>query len=402
MKIGLITHLPLWPFSGGSSFRVYKYVKEMCKKHEVYAIAPMDRSVSIKEVKKQFGPNLHFYPFEKFEVSRFVKQKELRYSLFALLNINKIIKIHKKNILDVVVCHNSICVPPALILKKLYDVPYILDIVDIVTGYSQKMSENKLKNSVHKLLFELLFFKMEKKFAREASKTIAITEELANNLEAKNFVIVHDGVNLKKFKPAKNKNKIKKKLKLTDKKIIIFTSILDPCQNPKVIVNAASHVAKKIPNVRFVFTGKGTSVPSLKELIKKKKLEEYFIFTGWLPMKEFLDYLRVSDLGLVTHPNTIASRVMFPIKLSEYWAMKIPAVVSNLPQLKKAVTKSGGGFLFNPEKPKELADKIILVFNSDMGKMGKGGRKLVEKEYDWDKVSIQFVEEVERLIKFKR
>lgn len=402
MKIGLITHLPLWPFSGGSSFRVYRYVKEMCKKHEVYAVAPRDKKVSIAEVKKQFGPNLHFYPFEKFEVSRFVKQKQIRYGLFALLSINKIIEIHKKHGLDVVVCHNSICVPPALVLKKLFGVPYILDIVDIVTGYSQKMSENNVKNYINKVLFKLIFLNMEKSFARWANKTISITEELSKALEVKEFSVVHDGINLKTFTVRKNKKQIKKRLKLEKKKIVIFTSILDPCQNPEIIVNAAPEIIKKIPNVVFIFTGKGTSIPSLKELIKRKKLEKHFIFTGWLEMDDFLDYLSIADIGLVTHPDNLSGRVMFPIKLSEYWAMKMPAVISNLPQLQKVVKKSGGGLLFDPASPKDLAEKIILAFNSNMKKMGQGGKKLIEREYDWDKVSMRFVEEVEKLIKFKR
>lgn len=395
MKIGLITHMPLWPFSGGSSFRVYKYVKEMCKKHQVYAIAPADESVSIENVKKQFGKNFHFYPFKKFRVSRFVKEKELRYIGFALLSANKIREIHKKNKLDLVVCHNSICAPPAFILKKFYNVPYVLDIVDIVTGYSEANSENKIRNFFFKMLFKLVFFKIEKMFAREAIKTIAITDELGKSLDIKKYSVVHDGIDLKRFDFKKKDKKLREKFR--GRKVVVFTSILDPVQNPEIIVYAAEHVVKKIPNILFLIIGKGSSVLFLKKIINEKNLEKNVVLTGWVNHEDLPSYISVSDLGLVTHPNNLSSRVMFPIKLLEYWAMKKPAIVSDLPQLRKVVKKSKSGILFNPGNCEDLANKICLAFKSDMKKMGERGRKLVEKEYDWDKVSVQFVKEIERV-----
>jgi glycosyltransferase involved in cell wall biosynthesis len=400
MRIGLITHLPLWPFSGGSSFRVYRYVKELCKRHEVHAIAPLDKSVSLQDVKKQFGPNLRLHPFTLFEVSRFAKSKEARYSLFALLTILPLIKIHEKNKLDAVIVHNSICALPAIILKKIFRVPYVLDTVDIVTGYSERMSSSRIRNFFFRALFKSFFFRIEKKFAKEADRVIAITEELAKTLGVKSYAVVHDGVDLKKFNPGISGREIRKRLKLGGKRVVIFTSILDPCQNPEIIVHAAGYAIKKIPNIRFMLTGKGTSVPALKRLIKAKKLEEHFIFTGWIPSEKFVKYLAAAELGLVTHPATISAQVMFPIKLSEYWAMEKPAVVSDLPQLRKVVKDYENGFLFNPSSAKDLADKIVLAFSqgaAKMRKMGRNGRKLVERDYDWDKASRQFVKEVEDL-----
>lgn len=403
MRIGLITHLPLWPFSGGSSFRVYRYVKEMCDKgHKVYAIAPLDKSVSAQEVNKQFGPNLTLYPFKRFEVSRFAKSKEIRYIFFSLLTIRTAIKINRENKLDVAIAHNSICALPAIILKKFYKVPYVLDIVDIVSGYAERMSTSKTRNLFFKTLFNLAFFNIEKKFAKIADLVIAITPNLGKKLEINNFAVVHDGVDLKKFNPKTSGKEIRKKLKLEGKKVVIFVSVLDPCQNPEIIVKAAGYVVKKIANIKFVMVGKGTSVPFLKKLIKEKNLQEQFIFTGWIPPEKLPAYLAASDLGLVTHPNTISGQVMFPIKLSEYWAMEKPAVVSNLPQLRDVVKDYKNGFLFNSEDAKDLAEKIILAFRQNMKKIGRNGRKIVERDYDWDKTSRQFVKEIENLTKFKR
>ena len=56
MNVGILTYMPLWPLTGGSSLRVFKYVKEFHEQgHNVSVICP---STLEKDVKKQIGLSL--------------------------------------------------------------------------------------------------------------------------------------------------------------------------------------------------------------------------------------------------------------------------------------------------------------------------------------------------------
>jgi len=49
----------------------------------------------------------------------------------------------------------------------------------------------------------------------------------------------------------------------------------------KYLIEAASIVIEQIKSVKFFFVGEGELESELKALIKKKYLEDYFVFTGY-------------------------------------------------------------------------------------------------------------------------
>ena len=68
-------------------------------------------------------------------------------------------------------------------------------------------------------------------------------------------------------------------------------------------------------------------------------------------------------------------------------ACETPVVASDIPGVRDVI--DGAGLLVDPKNPKKLADGLLRVFaNADEVRlMGKHGRKLIERNYNWTVVT---------------
>ena len=143
----------------------------------------------------------------------------------------------------------------------------------------------------------------------------------------KNFYL-HHGVNKKKIFDApyfvdnnffKNKKNhiLKKKLNLSEKKIILFVGKLIDRKKPLDFLKLASLCAKK-KNVHFIMIGDGNLKKKCVQFINKKKLKNITI-VGFLNQKKLAEYYSIGDLFIMTSDY-------------ETWGLTInEAMASNLP-----------------------------------------------------------------------
>jgi glycosyltransferase involved in cell wall biosynthesis len=139
---------------------------------------------------------------------------------------------------------------------------------------------------------------------------------------------LHHGVNKKKIFDApyfvdnnffKNKKNhiLKKKLNLSEKKIILFVGKLIDRKKPLDFLKLASLCAKK-KNVHFIMIGDGNLKKKCVQFINKKKLKNINI-VGFLNQKKLAEYYSIGDLFIMTSDY-------------ETWGLTInEAMASNLP-----------------------------------------------------------------------
>jgi glycosyltransferase involved in cell wall biosynthesis len=75
-----------------------------------------------------------------------------------------------------------------------------------------------------------------------------------------------------------------------------------------------------------------------------------------------------------------------PNKIFEYMSASIPVICSDFPLWRKIVEANNCGICVDPENINEIAAGIqYILSNADQArKMGKNGKKAVEKEYNWE------------------
>lgn len=116
-------------------------------------------------------------------------------------------------------------------------------------------------------------------------------------------------------------------------------------------------------------------------------------YTGWQSVNElgYLDRSGVKEVlnksiaGLVVLHPIINYIDALPVKMFEYMSAGIPVIASNFPLWIDIIEENNCGLCVNPLEPKSIAKAIdYLVNNPEKAQsMGKKGRELVLKKYNW-------------------
>lgn len=380
----------LIPISGGGTPRVSSIIDALVRRgHQVSVAASINVDVRSAARLLKCDEIIRLK-----NISRLDENKMTKYFFFHPLNLSKVINGAMKARPDIIIAHNSIAGLAGLLGKKFTGCLNVVDMTDLLFEYLPSYSEIPWLHQLQKL-GEII----ENKVICKAEKTITISNTMKKILirrgaKPQNIDVVYDGVSLDVFKPQKEAAEIlKQKHAAEDKKIVMFHGVIDPQDQPEIIVDAAKMVLKVYPRTMFWLVGEGAAIPSMKEKAKKANIEKNFFFSGWIPFKDMPNFISACDVGLVILPDIMSARIRVTLKGFEYWACEKPIVVSALPALKEIVDDGVTGLFYKAGDPANLAEKICILLgekNLSM-RMGKAGRELVEKKYGWRKLSDEFV-----------
>jgi len=156
-------------------------------------------------------------------------------------------------------------------------------------------------------------------------------------------------------------------------------------QLPQLVRYLYQKLGKKI---KFTIVGDG----QLRRWLEKNLKGYPVIFTGSIPNKQIPDILQKA--GVLILPSFLEG---FPLVNIEAMASSVPVVCYDVGGCWEIVKDGETGFLVPPGDLRMFKDRIeYLVENdSERRRMGRNGRKLVERKYSWKK-SVVKVEEVYR------
>lgn len=101
----------------------------------------------------------------------------------------------------------------------------------------------------------------------------------------------------------------------------------------QVAVEAVSILRQRWPAIRLEVLGEGEYLPTLRALTSALELDGSVFFTGFLPWHEAMKRIGAADVGIVPVLPDGYGHLLLPMKLLDYAAMAVPAVVSRLPTI---------------------------------------------------------------------
>jgi len=154
-----------------------------------------------------------------------------------------------------------------------------------------------------------------------------------------------------------------------------------------ILIEAFHFVKRHYPNLKLVLIGDNKSRPVHKDIlrkIEKYQLQDSIIFSGHINAKHIPRYLIGAKILALARPDNIQAKGGFPTKLGEYLATGKPVVVTKVGDIPNFIQDGINGYLSEPNS-KEFANKIIDVLrNYNMAvKIGEAGKKLAEKEFNY-------------------
>jgi glycosyltransferase involved in cell wall biosynthesis len=123
----------------------------------------------------------------------------------------------------------------------------------------------------------------------------------------------------------------------------------------------AANILKEHKNIKFLIIGQGKEKEKLQTL--NETLDTQVNFLGIMPYEEMISYLKQSDIGL----NAIKGHAIQSItnKLSDYICTNTPILnCAENKEVQDLIEDNEIGFNYTSENPKELAEKILMLYNN--------------------------------------
>ena len=150
-------------------------------------------------------------------------------------------------------------------------------------------------------------------------------------------------------------------------------------------------VLKKMSNVTFYWVGDG---PYRDYVLTSLKKYENFKWLGHLQYPEKVrDYLSEIDIYAL-----ISGIDMSPLTLLEAQLMEKPVIATKVGGIPELMKENETGFLIKRGDSQDLMEKISLLLDDESKRksMGLRGRKFVEENYSWKKISSNFVDTIKK------
>jgi glycosyltransferase involved in cell wall biosynthesis len=138
-------------------------------------------------------------------------------------------------------------------------------------------------------------------------------------------------------------------------------------------------------DVHFTCVGGGPGLPSLRQMLIDKNLEDMMNFTGRIPDPQLLEILSTADVCVNPDKPCAMNDISTMIKIMEYMALAKPIVQFDL---KEGRASAGGASLYadNSAMAAGFAEKIVWLLDHPEQRhaIGEIGRKRVEDQLAWN------------------
>jgi glycosyltransferase involved in cell wall biosynthesis len=192
---------------------------------------------------------------------------------------------------------------------------------------------------------------------------------LKNVLPSLKTEVVSNGVDNLKFKRI-NPNSLIDKFKIKGQcKKIVFVGRLHPEKNVETLVKS---LKQEYPNVQAVIAGFGYMQDSLESTANKLNLKEDIIFCGKVSDNDLIKVYSLCDIFV--SPSLAELEGM---AILEAMSCKNPIVIADSKESAAVQFVKENGFLFEPENPRDLARKILILLKDK-----KLRRKMAQNSLD--------------------
>lgn len=287
--------------------------------------------------------------------------------IFFLLYI--LFRLRKKEIRFIHCAQLRSIGPVCLLLKIFFGIPYG---VHVYGGERSKYADKPLwRSSIKPIL-------------KNARQVFAISRWTAQQfmeygVPEKKVSIVAPPVDTDRFHPEEDRDSVRKKLDINDRKVLLTVCRLDPHKGTDMVIWALPELIEDFPEVLFVVGGSGRMEEKLKAMAEELNVSSNVRFIGRVPDEDLNEWYSASDIFIM--PSRIGvgkDRGIegFGIVYLEANLCGRPVIGGRSGGVPDAVEEGVNGFLVDPESPTEIAGAVRCMFGDPAlaDRMGESGR----------------------------
>lgn len=164
---------------------------------------------------------------------------------------------------------------------------------------------------------------------------------------------------------------------------IVYLGALDRLRRIDFLLRMFQMVLMQKPEAKLWLVGGSEKLEDLSFLHNEAKrlgVKDGVIFTGFLPRRKALAYVRKADVCLSPFYPTPVLNSTSPTKIIEYMAMGKPVVANEHPEQSLIIGESNAGVCV-PYREIDFSEAVLYLLNhpEEAARMGAKGRKYVER-----------------------
>lgn len=296
-------------------------------------------------------------------------------------------KIIKKEKIDII--HSHWIIPQGLIgaiIRLIIGTPHITSIhgTDIHLIHSHKQAYPLIR----------LISKYSNNITTNSSHTCRLLQDIIPQSMTKNRVIPM-GIYPEEFNA-------KPHCDIKGQKIILFVGRLIPLKGTSILIKALRIIHLDDSSIQLFIVGEGPEQIFLEKLASDLEVLPSVRFLGNLPRNELGMYYKNASVFVLPSITYKDQSEGLGVVLLEAMASGAPVIGTDTGGIPDIIKDGINGLLVPPGDPYALADAIIrIIENPDLtNQFREAGLKTVHERFSWEKISDQFIEIYQELLKY--
>lgn len=244
--------------------------------------------------------------------------------------------------------------------------------------------------------------RLEMALYRRAARIVVVTEAFRERLVARGvpegkIVVVPNGIDPAWLEAAPDGRAVRRRLGLEEKFVVGYVGTHGMAHGLEVFLEVAPEVARRWPQVHFLFVGDGAEKPRLVAEAARRGLRNV-TFHDLVPKAEVGAFLAAMDVGLVPLRDRPTFRTVLPSKIFEYAALGVPILLGVEGEARRLVERYEAGVPFAPENGAAFLEALgcVLADPARRARWAAGGRRLAQ-DFDRRRLAARLLAELERL-----
>ena len=304
---------------------------------------------------------------------------------------------------DILHVHDFHMVPTVLKIANRYNIPVVADLHEnmpaaIVARQSIFPPLKKLKNKIQNNYYLWKFH--ESRNLKQCVKIIVVVPEASERLKqygiSQNKIVTVSNTEDKstfRFNPKDADPDIIDRYQKCW--LISYVGGIGPHRGLDTLLQAIPVAKIRIPKLKLAIVGaRGTYLSVILDEIERLGVGDCVEVIGWQPFEKVNSYMLASKVCLIPHNNFEHTQTTIPHKLFQAMICERPVLVSSCRPLKRVVEDSNSGCVFKANDSKDLADKLVYMYNhpSETVQMGGNGQKAALGKYSWQHDAERLIE----------
>ena len=257
-------------------------------------------------------------------------------------------------------------------------------------------------NPYQKFPVRWLYIFLEKLMARFSNVLIAVSEQnIATGLRfgigsEKLYTLIRSGVDVQKIRTAVNGTDagvLREELKVpSEAKVVLCAGPFKLQKDPVAFVECAAKVARKVPNVRFLWSGDGELRPQVEDKVRELRLENVIKLLGW--RNDIPALLKACDIFILTSLWEGLPRAGVEALIAGK-----PVVAFSVDGVPEIVKDGRNGFVLPPGHHAEFAERVIQLLEDQelYSRFSEEAARTIDSSFDIHYMVRQQEELYERL-----